>query len=152
MLENNGDGTFTDVTDITGMGDEARARNVTTVDFNGDGWVDVFIGNYDTYPLLMQNMAGDNGNLNEWLTITVEGTESNRDGIGTVITVTTAAGTQSQLISSGPNHGGGSQKAAFFGLGAFTSATVTIAWPNGVVQNIGSVNSAQAVHFVEPTS
>ncbi len=152
FLENDGDGTFTNVTDVTGMGDEARARNVTTVDFNADGWVDVFVGNYDDYPLLMQNKSADNGNTNEWLTITVEGTVSNRDAIGAVITVTTGAGTQSQLISSGGNHGGGSQKAAFFGLGSATSATVSIAWPNGVVQNLGSVNSAQAVHFVEPTS
>ncbi|MEN8237951.1 MAG: FG-GAP-like repeat-containing protein [Actinomycetota bacterium] len=152
MLENGGDGTFADVTDITGMGDEARARSVAKADFNGDGWVDVFVGNYDAYPLLMQNNAADNGNLNEWLTITVEGTESNRDGIGAVIAVTTIGGTQTQLISSGANHGGGSQKAAFFGLGAETSATVSIAWPNGVVENLGSVNAGQVAHFVEPTS
>ena len=152
LFQNQGDGTFTNVTDITGMGDEARARSVTTVDFNADGWVDVFVGNYDDYPLLMQNNAADNGNANQWLTITVEGTESNRDAIGAVVSVTTVAGTQMQLISSGGNHGGGSPKAAFFGLGTATSATVTITWPNGVVQDLGSVNSAQAVHFVEPTS
>ena len=152
MLHNDGDGTFTDVTDITGMGDEARARNVSKADFNGDGWVDVFIGNYDDYPLLMQNNAATNGNVNEWLTITVEGTESNRDGIGSLVSVTTSAGTQVQLISSGGNHGGGGQKAAFFGLGSETSATVTITWPNGVVENLGSVNSGQVAHFVEPTS
>jgi hypothetical protein len=152
MLENLGNGTFADATDTTGLGDEARARNVSIVDFNGDGWVDVFVGNYGAYPLLMQNMSGDNGNTNEFLTVTVEGTESNRDGIGAVITVTTSAGTQSQLISSGGNHGGGSQKAAFFGLGSETSATVSIAWPNGVTQNLGSISSGQAVHFVEPTS
>ena len=152
MLENDGLGGFTDATEIAGMGDEARARNVAKADFNGDGWVDIFIGNYDDYPLLMQNRAVENGNLNEWLTITVEGTESNRDAIGTLVSVTTPGGTQTQLISSGGNHGGGSQKAAFFGLSAETSATVTITWPNGVVDSLGSIDSGQAVHFVEPTS
>ena len=152
MLENNGLGGFTNVTDITGLGDEARARNVSKADFNGDGWVDIFIGNYDDYPLLMQNKSVENGNLNEWLTITLEGTESNRDAIGALVSVTTPGGTQTQLISSGGNHGGGSQKAAFFGLSAETSATVTITWPNGVVDSLGSIDSGQAVHFVEPTS
>lgn len=152
LLENDGLGNFTNVSDITGMGDEARGRNVSIVDFNADGWVDVFIGNYDTYPLLMQNMSADNGNSNEWLTITVEGTESNRDGIGSLISVATTTGTQTQLITSGGNHGGGSQKAGFFGLGTETSATVTITWPNGVVETLGSVISGQSVHYVEPTS
>ncbi|MEN8238117.1 MAG: FG-GAP-like repeat-containing protein [Actinomycetota bacterium] len=152
LLENNGIGGFTDVTGITGMGDEARARNVSKADFNGDGWVDVFIGNYDTYPLLMENRAAENGNLNEWLTVRVEGSVSNRDAIGALISITTVGGTQTQLISSGGNLGGGSQKAAFFGLGAETSATISIVWPNGVVENLGSFSSGQSVHLVEPMS
>jgi hypothetical protein len=151
LLRNQGDGTFVNETNNTGMGDTQRGRNVSTADFDGDGWVDAFIGNYNGSPLLMHNQSAASGNTNEWLTVEVEGTQSNRDGIGTVITVTTAAGTQTQLISSGANHGGGSQKAAFFGLGTATSATVTVTWPNGLVENIGSLTSNQAVTLVEPT-
>jgi hypothetical protein len=150
LLENQGDGTYLDVSDATGMADEAKGRNVSLADFNEDGWVDVFVGNYNSYPLLMQNNSAANGNTNEWLTITVEGTESNRDGIGTVISVTTGAGTQTQMISSGGSHGGGSQKAAFFGLDADTAATVSVTWPNGAVENLGSINSGQSVHLTEP--
>ena len=149
LLENQGDGTYVNVSDATGMADEAKGRNVSLADFNEDGWVDVFIGNYNTYPLLMQNNSAANGNTNEWLTITVEGTDSNRDGIGTVISATTSAGTQTQMITSGGSHGGGSQKAAFFGLGTDTSATVSITWPTGVVESIGSITSGQSVHVIE---
>ena len=152
LLENQGDGTYLDVSDATGMADEAKGRNVSLADFNEDGWVDVFVGNYNTYPLLMQNNSAANGNTNEWLTVTVEGTDSNRDGIGTVISVTTGAGTQTQMISSGGSHGGGGQKAAFFGLGSDTSATVSVTWPNGVVESLGSFTSGQSAHLVEPTN
>ena len=150
LLRNQGDGTFVNESGNTGMGDTQRGRNVSTADFDGDGWVDAFIGNYSGTPLLMHNESAAGGNTNEWLTITVEGTDSNRDGIGTVISITTGGGTQTQMISSGGNHGGGSQKAAFFGLGTATSGTVTVTWPNGVVQDLGSINSGQAVHLVEP--
>ncbi len=151
LLRNQGDGTFLNVTDDTGMGDTQRGRNVSTADFDGDGWVDAFIANYSGTPLLMHNTSGS-GSSNEYLTLTVEGTDSNRDGIGTVISVTTAAGTQTQMISSGGNHGGGSQKAAFFGLAGATSATVTVTWPNGVVEDLGSISSGQALHLVEPST
>ncbi len=152
LLRNQGDGSFVNVSNETGMGDTQRGRNVSLADFNNDGWVDAFVGNYDGTPLLMRNESVSIGNTNEWLTITVEGTESNRDAIGAVISVTTGAGTQTQLITSGGQHGGGSQKAAFFGLGTATSATVTVTWPNGVVEDLGSLTSGQAVHLIEPAA
>ncbi len=152
LLRNLGDGTFSNVSAATNMDDEARGRNISLADYNGDGWVDVYIGNYDVAPLLMRNDSALLGSTNNYLTITVEGTESNRDGIGTLISVTTSGGTQTQMISSGFSHGGGSQKAAFFGLGADATATVTITWPNGVVENLGSISGNQAIHEVEPAS
>ena len=94
----------------------------------------------------------DQGNNNHWLTITVEGTESNRDGIGTRISVTAGGVTQIREINTGPTHGGGDYRAAFVGLGANTSATVEIAWPNGVVENLGVVSADQMMHRVEPSS
>lgn len=45
LLRNNGDGTFTDVTTISGLLSFHPTQTATWADFNNDGWLDVFIGN-----------------------------------------------------------------------------------------------------------
>jgi hypothetical protein len=46
LYHNNRDGTFTDVTAAAGMAREpGPALGVATADFNGDGWVDIYVAN-----------------------------------------------------------------------------------------------------------
>lgn len=45
LLKNNGDGTFTDVTKQSGLLSFHPTQTATWADFNGDGYLDVFIGN-----------------------------------------------------------------------------------------------------------
>lgn len=45
LYRNNGDGTFTDVTESAGVLNEGRAMGVLSSDFNDDGWVDIFVAN-----------------------------------------------------------------------------------------------------------
>lgn len=45
LLKNNGDGTFTDVTTLSGLLSFHPTQTATWNDFNNDGWLDVFIGN-----------------------------------------------------------------------------------------------------------
>ena len=45
LLRNNGDGTFEDVTHQAGMVSFHPSQTATWFDYNGDGWLDVFIGN-----------------------------------------------------------------------------------------------------------
>ena len=45
LLKNNGDGTFTDVTAVSGLLSFHPTQTATWTDFNNDGWLDVFIGN-----------------------------------------------------------------------------------------------------------
>jgi hypothetical protein len=55
-------------------------------------------------------------------------------------------------INSGPTHGGGDYRAAYFGLGSAISPTVEVHWPNGVVENLGIVGVDQFIHLIEPTT
>ncbi len=50
LLRNNGDGTFTDVTEEAGLLSFHPTMATRWFDFNGDGWLDVFIGNESTDP------------------------------------------------------------------------------------------------------
>ncbi len=45
LLRNNGDGTFADVTEAAGLLSFNPTQTATWLDFNGDGWLDVYIGN-----------------------------------------------------------------------------------------------------------
>jgi hypothetical protein len=45
LLRNNGDGTFTDVTEEAGLLRFHPTQTAVWFDYNGDGWVDLFIGN-----------------------------------------------------------------------------------------------------------
>jgi enediyne biosynthesis protein E4 len=46
LYHNNHDGTFTDVTMSAGLSSEfGPALGVTTADFNGDGWIDIYVAN-----------------------------------------------------------------------------------------------------------
>jgi len=60
LLHNNGDGTFSDVTDKSGIGNAAgKALGVVLADFDNDGWMDIFVAN-DAWPnfLFLNNHDG----------------------------------------------------------------------------------------------
>ncbi|HKQ40297.1 MAG TPA: FG-GAP-like repeat-containing protein [Verrucomicrobiae bacterium] len=50
LLRNNGDGTFDDVTEETGLLSMHPALSATWFDANNDGWIDLFVGNETTTP------------------------------------------------------------------------------------------------------
>ncbi|MEZ4884630.1 MAG: CRTAC1 family protein [Chitinophagales bacterium] len=45
LIQNNGDGTFTDVTIVAGMYSVRPCKTAVWLDFNADGWLDLFVGN-----------------------------------------------------------------------------------------------------------
>jgi hypothetical protein len=45
LLRNNGDGRFTDVTEEAGLLRFHPTQNAVWLDYNGDGWIDLFVGN-----------------------------------------------------------------------------------------------------------
>jgi enediyne biosynthesis protein E4 len=68
--------------------------------------------------------------------------ESNRDGIGAVVRVTTPDGTQSRMVKTGSSYLSQSELALTFGLGARDAATrLTIEWPSGVTQEFTGVRA-----------
>ncbi len=49
LYHNNGDGTFSDVTDAAGVGDRGNANAAIWFDYDDDGRLDLYIGNYFRY-------------------------------------------------------------------------------------------------------
>src|ERR1700678_4733358 len=79
---------------------------------------------------------------NHWLELKLEGTKSNRDGIGARIKVVTRSRTQYDHKSTAAGYASSSAGPVHFGLGANTSADlVEIRWPSGIVQQPRDVTS-----------
>lgn len=59
LFRNNGNGTFTDVSDGSGIGKACgKALGVVAFDFNGDGWTDLYVAN-DAVPNFLFRNNGD---------------------------------------------------------------------------------------------
>src|SRR5215813_5130113 len=58
LYRNNGDGTFTDVTESAGIANSMLGMGMTVGDYNNDGWPDFYITGYGTSKLYRNNANG----------------------------------------------------------------------------------------------
>jgi hypothetical protein len=59
LYRNNGDGTFTDVSKSTGIADQiGKGMGVAIADYDGDGWMDIFVANDNQRNFLFKNRRG----------------------------------------------------------------------------------------------
>jgi hypothetical protein len=59
LLRNNGDGTFSDVTEASGSDDSRWSVAATFLDYDGDGALDLYVGNYVDYRLANDKLCRD---------------------------------------------------------------------------------------------
>jgi len=106
-------------------------RGAAFGDLNNDGWIDVITTSLGAPPQLYSNRGGKF----HWLTITLRGRSSNRDGYGARVQVNGqvrfATATGSYLSSN--------DKRLHFGLGTAETADVEIRWPSGIRQALHGI-------------
>lgn len=118
------------------------SRGAVFGDLNNDGWQDVIVSVLGGEPQVFVNRGG----TSHWLTITLRGTKSNRDGYGARVRVNGqtryASATGSYLCSN--------DKRLHFGLGAAETASVDVLWPAGIHQSLNHVHADQFLEIREP--
>jgi hypothetical protein len=119
LFKNRGDGGFVEVTSRSGPGLQLKrvSRGAAFGDYDNDGDVDILVTNLNDTPNLLQN---DGGNKKHWLIIKVIGTKSNRNGIGSRITLSVKGQKgqkQVREIKSGSSYLSQSDIRVHFGLG-----------------------------------
>ncbi len=124
VLLQKADGTF----DAVPVGPAGLHRGVAFGDFDNDGRVDVVVARLGEKPLLLRNTT-ENGN--HWIGLKLTGSRSNRDAIGAVVHVRTAAGEQWNQVTTSVGYAGSSDVRVHFGLGTATRAEIEIRWPSG---------------------
>ena len=106
-------------------------RGMAFGDLNNDGWVDAVMTVLGSHPVVFRNGGG----RLHWLTISLHGTRSNRDGFGSRIRVNG----QAQYVTSAGSYLSSNDKRVHFGLGAATRADIEVWWPSGTHQEMKGV-------------
>ncbi|HSY35391.1 MAG TPA: CRTAC1 family protein [Acidobacteriaceae bacterium] len=151
LAYNTGKG-FVDVSSESGDVFKERwvGRGLAVGDIDNDGRIDaVFTTNGGPAYVLRNETKTDN----HWLTLLLVGHKSNRDGVGAVIKLTTAGGSQWVTVTTGGSYLSASDKRAHFGLGATSVAhSIQIRWPSGIVQTLSNVHADQILTVEEPVT
>ncbi len=109
-------------------------RGAAYADYDRDGDLDVLITTNDGPAKLLRN---DGGNASNYLRVRLVGSESNRSGLGTLLTLASASGQQRQVVRGGSSYCSQSEIVTTFGLGADTAIDLLEArWPSGHVDRL----------------
>jgi enediyne biosynthesis protein E4 len=149
VFRNLGNGKLAALTAEAGLDAHPRRRHRGAAfgDFDGDGRIDVVVSALGAEAEIWQN---DSPGSNHWLAIELVGTASNRDGIGAVVKVVSASGTQYNHMTTAVGYASSSAGPVHFGLGKDTAAQlVEIRWPSGRLQQLKDVGCDHVVRVVE---
>ncbi len=137
-------GAFVDISKHAGPGVAQRssARGAAFGDLNNDGTVEVVVNNLDATPSLLVNRVVPKN----WMLIRLEGSQSNRNGIGARVTVRTGDNVQVREVRSGGSFLSQNDFRLHLGLGPATQVDeIRIRWPAGLVESFSNVSTNQEV-------
>lgn len=149
IFQGDGAGRFVETTSSAG-GDLARprvARGAVWSDLDGDGDPDIIVSNNGGPAAIFENAGDGHGH---WIQVDLEGKKSNRDGIGSIVEVTTGGATQTWMVRAGSSYLSQSQVSPIFGLGGASHVDkVVVRWPSGIVQTVPKPAIDQRLRIVE---
>ncbi len=114
-------------------------------DFDRDGDIDVFVMHRDEPPILYKNTSKDSGTL-----IKLNGTKSNRNGIGTKVTIETDSGTFVKQINVARGYLSSDEAIAHFGITNETEINrLAVHWPSGINQEFKGLEGGKIYEITE---
>ena len=159
-FDNDGDGTFTEVTGHGGEGPIGKgtetgvAGSVVTADYDLDGFMDLAVSNgLLFYPYGFggpDSLIRNKGNANHWVELDLIGTTSPRAAIGAKVYLTAGGVTQLREQSAGYHRYSQNHSRIHFGLaGNTTIDEIRVEWPSGQVDTYSSVAADSLYNVTE---
>ena len=146
-----GKASFTNVSTELGFTDKATSVTPVAFDYDNDGDLDLIVSSSDKPLLFYENEIINNQNTSNdnWLKVKLQGTTSNRDAIGAIVTIETDT---KKLIrhNSSITHLSQSSKPIHFGIGTDEKINkIEIKWPSGVNESYTDLDVNTSFLFVE---
>jgi enediyne biosynthesis protein E4 len=151
VLHNLGNGQFEDVSLKAGptFSRSYLARGPAVGDWDNDGAPDAIFTCIGASPVLLRNNVG---RKHSWIGVRLTGTKSNRDAIGTKLTLGVADRTLVRWLTGGSSYLSSHDKRILFGLGGLAAnqtVNIEILWPSGARQNVTALKINRYHDIVE---
>ncbi|HTZ58838.1 MAG TPA: tetratricopeptide repeat protein [Acidobacteriaceae bacterium] len=148
MFANNRDGTFTEVSGAVGLDFPEDSRSFALADLDHDGRLEIILKNRNAPQLrILHNGMKDLGSS---VAFRLRGKTSNRDAIGSAITVEVGTLRQTKYLQAGSGFLAQHTKEVLFGVGKpEDKITVTVRWPSGLTQKFERIPVDRRIEIVE---
>jgi Tfp pilus assembly protein PilF/peroxiredoxin len=138
MFANNRDGTFSEVSGAVGLDFPEDSRSFALADIDHDGRAEVILKNRNAPQIRILHNALKG--LGSSVAFRLQGRKSNRDGIGTGITIEVGELRQTRYLQAGSGFLAQHSKEVFFGVGKPKGQVrATVRWPSGLTQTFENI-------------
>lgn len=150
FFENQGNENFVNSSSYGFLDDTKESHSNAIGDIDNDGLLDIIVTNRDNKNVdLWKNSTNT---TNNWLKIKLQGVESNIDGIGSVIEISTAGEVQYRYTLCGEGYLSQNSASEIFGIGNNTSVDyVKVKWLSGVEDYFYDIDANQHLTLIEGT-
>lgn len=153
LLRNNGDNTFTDITEGSGAEGMGIGTGVASGDINNDGFADILATSrtyYNSGKLVSaaqrNRLLLHRGNSNRWLRIKLIGRSGNSNAYNARVRVVAGILEQHRELFSATGYNSADDPTLLFGLGARDKVNlVEVTWPGGEVQTLRNLRPGQTL-------
>lgn len=152
MLARNTGKKFVDVSGISGdiFHEAWVGRAMAIGDIDNDGRIDAVVTTNGGPPHILLNQTPT---TNHWITLHLTGHKSNRDGIGALVKLSTAQGSQWVTATTSSSYLSASDPRVHFGMGdSAVASSIEIHWPSGIIQTLTNVKGDQQIQVDEPAT
>lgn len=111
-------------------------RSAVIFDLDADGDLDVVTNEFNAAPMVLVSTLSEKRQV-RYLAVKLVGAKSNRDGLGSVVTVTAGSSTYTRVMDGSSGYLSHSIYPVYFGLGDASSVDkIDIVWPSGRKQTV----------------
>ena len=139
---------FANVSEFIGLTKTGDRKGCAFFDYDKDGFLDIYMPSAEFNHILYHNAAVNNTN---WIGFILEGTLSNRDAVGSIVTLYTGEKKQIRLTKCGNGFVRQDNPWVHFGIGFETSVdSIIIRWPLGYKQVLTDIAINEYHNIKEP--